>query len=87
MLHKVRHLLIILKETIGVDRFELLGQFYFAASIAYWFDMSLSLQDKTSYQIRALQAGCRCYFTTLHTRRDGLTRLQTMILHVCILLQ
>jgi hypothetical protein len=73
------------QNTIGLDRFEYLAQFYFASSIAYWFDMSLSFQEKSKYQIRALQTACRCFFTTLHKRRDGVTRLQTMILHVRIL--
>lgn len=47
------------KKNIGLESFEYLAQFYFAISIAYWFDTSLSLQEKTRYQIRALQTGCR----------------------------
>ena len=70
-----------LQDTIGTDRFEHLAQFYFALSIGYWFDTTLSFEERTRNQIRGLQTACRCYFTTLHTRRDGLTRLQTLTLH------
>lgn len=32
------------QQNIGLDRFENLAQFYFAMSIAYWFDMTLTLE-------------------------------------------
>lgn len=66
---------------IGPDHFELLAQFYFALSVGHCFDLHLNMEQRTEKQILALQTGCRCYFTTLHTRRDGLTRLQTLTLH------
>lgn len=74
------------RDIIGIKKFEHLAQFYFTISIAYWFDQTMSLEEKTHHQIRALQTACRCYLATLHMRRDGLTRLQTMILHSYALL-
>ena len=68
-------------ETIGTEWFELLGQFYFALSIGRCFHPNMDVEERTAAQIRGLQTGCRCYFATLHTRRDGLTRLQTLVLH------
>lgn len=68
--------------TIGMDYFDYLAQFWFAVSIAHWFSTSLSFQERTKYQIHALQTAHRCYFTIMHKRRDGLQRLQTIILHV-----
>ena len=69
------------RDTIGTDRFEPLAQFYFALSIGHWFNTQETLEERTRNQILALQTACRCFFTTLHTRRDGLTRLQTLTLH------
>ena len=69
------------QDTIGTNRFEPLAQFYFTLSIGYWFDTTLTFEERSRNQIRALQTACRCYFTTLHTRRDGLCRLQTLTLH------
>ena len=68
-------------DTIGVDRFELLSQFYFSLSIGHCSNTQMTQAERISNQIHALQIACRCYFTCLHTRRDGLTRLQTLILH------
>lgn len=35
------------QENIGLDRFESLAQFYFAMSIGYWFDMTLTLEVRS----------------------------------------
>lgn len=68
-------------ETIGPEWFELLAQFYLTMSIGHGFNMKLSFEERTQNQIRSLQTGVRCFFNTMHTRRDGLTRLQTLTMH------
>ena len=65
-------------DTIGAEWFEHLAQFYYVLSIGHRFDMHQGKDDRLQRQILALQIGVRCYFTTLHTRRDGLSRLQTL---------
>lgn len=68
-------------EVISPAWFEMLGQFYFALSIGHGLNPNTNLEERTEHQIRGLQTGARCFYTTLHTRRDGLTRLQTLALH------
>lgn len=68
-------------DPIHTDAFELLAQFYFVLSIGYCFDMKQPKEERTRDQIHALQTACRCHIITLHARRDGLTRLQTLALH------
>lgn len=68
-------------DTIGTDSFEMLAQFYLALAIGHSFSHELTREERTSKQIEALQTGCRCHYATLHMRRDGLTRLQTLSLH------
>ncbi|GAB7358464.1 hypothetical protein MBLNU230_g2528t1 [Neophaeotheca triangularis] len=73
-------------DTIGTESFEMLAQFYLALSIGHSFSLELTREERTSRQIEALQAGCRCHYATLHMRRDGLTRLQTLSLHAYALI-
>lgn len=73
-------------DPIKPDSFEQLSQFYFCLSIGYCFDMNRSRDDRIKDQIRNLETGCRCHFTTLHTRRDGLTRIQTLALQAYALI-
>lgn len=66
--------------------FEQLAQLYFVLSIGYCFDFERDIEDRVRDQIRALQTACRCLFTTLHRKRNGLMRLQTLALHSYALL-
>ena len=65
---------------ITTDHFEQLAQFYFCLSVGHCFDLSRPRDERIKDQIRNMEIGCRCHFTTLHARRDGLTRLQTLAL-------
>lgn len=73
-------------ESITTDSFEQLSQFYFCLSVGHCFDLSRERQERIRDQIRNLEIGCRCHFTTLHTRRDGLTRIQTLALQAYALI-
>ncbi|KAK4508058.1 hypothetical protein PRZ48_001795 [Zasmidium cellare] len=73
-------------DPITTESFEQLSQFYFCLSVGHCFDMSRSREDRIRDQIRNLEIGCRCHFTTLHTRRDGLTRIQTLALQAYALI-
>lgn len=68
-------------EQIGIDYFEVLAQFYLTLSIGHCFNFQVSFEERAQNQIRGLQTGVRCFYTALHTRRDGLSRLQTFALH------
>lgn len=63
------------------DDYEILGQLYLALSIAHTFSQTLAKDARIREQIRNLQLACRCRYTCLHARRDGLSRLQTLALH------
>lgn len=71
---------------ITTESFEQLSQFYFCLSVGHCFNMGRSRDDRIKDQIRNLETGCRCHFTTLHTRRDGLTRIQTLALQAYALI-
>lgn len=66
------------RQPMNVGSFEHLAQFYFCLSVGYCFDLSRARDERIRDQIRTLETGRRCHFTTLHTRREGLTRLQTI---------
>lgn len=66
--------------------FEQLTQLYFVLSIGYCFDFERDKGGRVRDQIRALQTACRCHFTTLHRKINGLMRLQTLPLHSYALL-
>ncbi|KAF2484144.1 fungal-specific transcription factor domain-containing protein [Neohortaea acidophila] len=68
-------------ESIGIDYYEVLAQFYLTLSIGHCFNFQVTFEQRTQNQIRGLQTGVRCFYTALHTRRDGLSRLQTFALH------
>ncbi|KAF2723952.1 hypothetical protein K431DRAFT_292248 [Polychaeton citri CBS 116435] len=68
-------------DNIGVESFELLAQFYFALAIGNSYLQDYTHEERVARQVRAIETGLRCHFTTFHTRRDGLTRLQTLALH------
>jgi len=74
-------------EEIGPEWFERLAQFYFVLSIGHSFNWRMSYEERTDQQIRGLQTGVRCFYATLHTRSDGLTRLQSISLQsYCLVL-
>lgn len=72
--------------SITTDSFEQLSQFYFCLSVGYCFDVAREKEARIRDQIRNLEIGCKCHFTTLHTRREGLTRLQTLALQAYALI-
>lgn len=71
---------------MDLDAFEQLAQLYFVLSIGYCFDLRRATEDRVRDQIRALETASRCHFTTLHRKRIGLARLQTLALHSYALL-